>query len=216
MPLLAQDCLDEAASVYLNDPTKLRWGYQVLLPYLRSAALEMQAEFEANGLPGLDELSAVLTVNPGTVQLVTPSDMVIPLKLEERAPGEKRWNLVDEASWEPDADIDDKLNSWTFREGLIQFLGANTVREVRLKYVRSLSTIGSEASAIEVPNAKGYLAARTAGLASTFGGHATARGGAANERANYFMERMIQGLVHREQGKPIRRRRYPWRQLSRK
>ena len=216
MPLLANEVMDESASVYLNDPAKTRWGYTTLLPYLRSALLELQAELEDNDMPTIHEVSAVLTVPPNTVLLTTPSDMVLPLKLYERGVGETRWEEMDELSWEPDADRDDKLHLWVYREGLIQLLGSSSPREVMLKYVRSLSALSSETSVIEVSNAKGFLAARTAGLAASFGGHATARGDAANGRAEYFKSKILSSLTKRTQDRPVRRRRFPWQQLSRR
>ena len=216
MALLASEVMDESASVYLNDPIRTRWSYATLLPYLKSALLELQAELEDNDLPSIQEISAVLTVAPGVVQLAAPADMVLPLRLEERAVGETHWQKMDERNWEPDADPDTKLNTWVFREGLIQFLGASTTRQVRLFYVRSLSAVSGENSTIEVANAKGFLAARTAGLAASFGGHATARGDAANARAEYFKNKIISSMTKRTQNRPVRRKRYPWQQLRRR
>lgn len=210
MALLAGEVMDEAASVYLNDAAKLRWNYDVLLPYLKSALYELQAILESNGLPQVNEYSAVITVPPNTTELSAPSDMEVPLKLFERLPGETRWKSVSESFWEPDADKTDRLRWWTYREGKIQFLGAINSVEVRLQYVRSLSTIGGDTSAIEIPNAKGFLAARTAGLAAMFGGRATERADAANARANGFQTAFISTLTKRLQNKPVRRKPYLW------
>lgn len=211
MPLLASEVMDEAASVYLNDAAKARWPYTVLLPYLKSAVGELQSELESNDLPPLHEIATIITVNIGEVALALPTDFVFPIYLEERAVGETRWQPMDELSWEPDADLTDKLRVYVFREGIIQLLGATTARQVRLRYLRSLNQIVSENSVIEVSNAKGFLAARTAGLASQFGGSATVRGENANGRAEYFKRLIISSITKRLQDRPVRRRRYRWR-----
>lgn len=214
MPLLASECIDESASVYLNDSAKTRWTTAILLPYLRSAYLELQAELEDNDLPPLHEISAVINVAIGVTELASPADMVLPIRLFERHVGETIWKLMDDRSWEPNADKDDRLNLWVYREGKIQLLGATSAVEVKLHYTRNLSAIASENSILEIGNAKGFLAARTAGLAATFGGVASARGEAANSRAEYFKSKIISTLVKR-QG-PIRRRRFPWESIRRR
>lgn len=212
MPLLASEVMDEAAAVYLNDAAKSRWPYTVLLPYLKSAVGELQAELESNDLPPLYEIAAVITVNAAVEPLLDlPADFVFPIYLEERAVGETRWHPMDELSWEPDMDRASELKVWVYREGVIKLLGATTNRQVKLRYLRSLNQIISENTVIEVANAKGFLAARTAGLASQFGGSATVRGENANGRAEYFKRLVISSITKRLQDKPVRRRRYRWR-----
>lgn len=211
MPLLASEVMDESASVYLNDAAKIRWPYPILLPYLKSAISELQQELESNDLPPIHEISAVIPVAANTTVLPLPNDFVFPVSLEERGQGGTRFTPMDELHWEPDADRGTELKNWVFREWKIQLLGATTPREVRLKYLRSLSTIDSEGSPIEVPTAKGFLAARTAGLASQFGGSATVRATNANDRAEYFKRLVISSITKRLQDKPVRRRGYKWR-----
>lgn len=211
MPLLASEVMDEAAAVYLNDAAKARWPYTVLLPYLKSAVGELQAELESNDLPPLHEIAAIITVNANTDLLDLPADFVFPIYLEERAVGETRWKGMDELAWEPDMDRAAELKVWVYREGNIKLLGATTTRQVRLRYLRSLNQIVSENTVLEVANAKGFLAARTAGLASQFGGSATVRGENANGRAEYFKRLVISAITKRLQDKPVRRRRYRWR-----
>ncbi len=211
MALLASDVMDEAAAVYLNDAAKARWTYTILLPYLKSALGELQAELESNDLPPLYEIATIITVLAGATEVTLPADFVFPMYLEERAVGETRFQPMEELSWEPDDDQDSKLNNWVFREGKIQLLGATTTREVRLRYLRSLSSVVASNSVIEVPNAKQFLAAQTASLASTFGGMATARGTTAGDKAQYFKRLLIGALTKRLQDRPVRRRRYQWR-----
>lgn len=209
MPLSASDCMTEAASVYLNDSARTRWTNARLLPYLRSAYLELQAALEENDLPPLYEVSLSLTLNAGEKELTAPPvDMIFPLRLTERAPGETRYTDMDEINWEPDEDAQSKLYKWVFREGKIQFLGATTTRQVKIQYTRSLNTIAGENTNLEIPNAQGFLGARTAGLASSFGGRATERAAEANARAEYFKNAIINGLNKRTQDRPVRRRRY--------
>lgn len=211
MILLASDVMDESAAVYLNDAAKARWPYTVLLPYLKSAIGELQAELESNDLPTLHEIAAVITVGPGTKILQTPDDFVFPMYLDERAVGESRFEQMEELSWEPDAEPEEKLKTWVFREGKIQMLGSSSTREVKLRYLRSLNAITAANSVIEIPNAKQFLAAETAALASSFGGSATARGTSAGMRAEYFKRLLISALTKRLQDRPVRRRGYRWR-----
>lgn len=212
MPLLAKEVMDEAAKVYLNDASRVRWPDSVLLPYLRSAIGEMQSELESNDLPPLYEIAAIIPVPQGTTVLTLPQDFVFPVFLDERAPNEPHFMEMDEVTWDPDVDRNEKLRYWNFREGAINLLGATTDREIRMRYLRSLSAIETENSVIEVANAKGFYAARTAGLASQFGGSATARGQSANDRAEYFKRLVIAAITKRLQDRPVRRRRYQWRQ----
>jgi hypothetical protein len=211
MPLLASEVLDEAAGVYLADRNKYRWTNDVLLPYLRSAWGELQSALEDNDLPTLHEKSAPITVGPGTVELTLPADFILPISLKERAPGEVNWLDMSEVNWEPDETPGTKLEVWAFRENKIQLLGATSAREVLLRYVKSLSTISTSNSNIEIANAQGFLAARTAGLAASFSGRATERGDTANGRANVFKKEIIGALTKRMQDRPVRRRRYRWR-----
>lgn len=211
MPVLAKEVMDEAAAVYLNDSARSRWTYPILLPYLRSAIRELQGELESNDLPPIQEIGAIIPVNIATTELTLPTDFVFPISLAERAVGEERFTDMTEISWEPDADPEEKLKYWVFREGKIQFLGATSAREIRLKYLRSLTAIATENSVIEVPQAFGFLAARTAGLASNFGGSATSRATSANDRAGYFLRIVISTITKRLQDRPVRRRRYRWR-----
>jgi hypothetical protein len=211
MILLASDVMDESAAVYLNDAAKARWPYTILLPYLKSAIGVLQAELESNDLPPLHEIASIITVEPGAREITLPDDFVFPMYLDERAVGEHRFEQMEEVSWEPDAEPETKLKTWVFREGRIQILGATTERQVKLRYLRSLNAITAANSVIEIPNAKQFLAAETAALASNFGGSATARGNAAGGRAEYFKRLLISALTKRLQDRPVRRRGYRWR-----
>lgn len=211
MPLLASEVMDEAASVYLNDSTKSRWTYAILLPYLRSAVGELQSELESNDLPPLHEIAAIIPVALIDTELTLPADFVFPIYLEEKGAGETRFRKMDELDWEQDAEKASELKYYVFREGKIQFLGATSIRSVRLRYLRSLSAVTSQNSVIEVPNAKQFLSARTASLASNFGGSATSRASMADGRANYFLRLVISSLTKRLQDRPVRRRGYRWR-----
>lgn len=210
MPLTAADILDEATKVYLNDSAKTRWTDVVLLPYLKSAILELQAELEDNDLPPIREISAVIPVPVSTLELTLPVDFVFPIKLVERRPNETDWREMEEVEWEPTDESKDRIGYWSFREGKVKLRGSSAIAQVQLKYLRTLSQVDSVNSIIEVPNAKGFLAARTSALASSFGGAASTRGAEANGRAAYFLRKIIQSLTKRLQDRPVRRRRYSW------
>lgn len=211
MPLLASEVMDEAAKVYLNDSARIRWPDTILLPYLRSAIGELQNELESNDLPPIYEISAVIPVLAGSTILNLPADFVFPVSLTERASAGTDFKDMQEVTWEPDIPQSAELRYWSFRENIIHLLGATGNREVKIKYLRSLSAIATENSIIEIANAKGFLAARTAGLASQFGGAATARATTANERAEYFKRLVLAAIVKRLQDRPVRRRAYQWR-----
>lgn len=115
---------------------------------------------------------------------------------------------MDEVRWDPDIAAADKFKYWVFREGIVYVPPATQPLEVRLKYVRTLTQITAGNSPIEIPNAVGFLAARTASLASAFGGSATARASNASTRAEMFLKSIIGSLTRRLQNKPVRRRGY--------
>jgi len=210
MPLLASECMDESASVYLNDAAKVRWTYAILLPYLRSAVGELQAELESNDLPSLYEIAVAIPVAVGETELQLPNDFVLPIYLDEQGAGETKFTKVNEVTWEPDTAPTSKLEAFSFRESKIRFIGATTPRTVRLRYLRSLNTVTNQSSIIELPNAKQFLAAQTAALASNFGGAATNRATMASNKAEYFKKLVISSLVKRLQDRPVRRRGYRW------
>jgi len=211
MPLLASEVMDDAAAVYLNDSAKSRWTYAIMLPYLRAAIGELQAELESNDLPPLYEISTFISVPIGDVELQLPADFVFPVLVEERGAGETRFTKMDEQNWDSSEPPTAQLRYWSFREGKIQFIGATSIRTIRLRYLRSLSAVTTESSVIEVANARQFYAARLAALASNFGGSATARATMADQRATYFLRLCISSLTKRLQDRPVRRRRYQWR-----
>jgi hypothetical protein len=167
---LASDVITEATSVFLNDPSKKRFTDAIMLPYVKRAHKELQLLYHNNGISLLKEVSTAIAVAADATTVSTPSDLIEPVKLEERAPGETTYIPMDQTNWEPDQEKTSHLRYWTWREEVIVFLGATADREVRIYYLKSLSPITTTSSALGVKDGLLFMSARVAELAAKFDG----------------------------------------------
>lgn len=138
----ASDALQIARSL-LNDDLATQWPDAILIPKLRIAYRELQAELTLNSIPVVKAQSAVLTVNVGDVTLgvLQPVDLIEPLSMKERAFGGAVSDFADmqQVSFLPQVERQTDLIYWAWLSGVITFVGATTKREVLLRYTRSLT-----------------------------------------------------------------------------
>lgn len=205
----ASEVMDEAA-VLLNDYNKSIFGYDKLLPLLRKAYNQVEDEFALNSIPLMLEASNATTITAGNTVITSPTDMLFPISIEERAPGgtDKDYRPMDETSWEPLISQTEQLRYWTFREGEIKTVGATSSREVLIRYVKDFPSLNDNNTAIAHRKMKTALAAKTAELASAVVGGATEK--TLYLRADYdaAVNRLIAIYVRSLQSLPIRRRPY--------
>lgn len=210
MPTLASESLIEAQAL-LHDSSGVLYTNAKLIPLMQKAYRELQLKMQLNGLPVMKEKSTVITVSAGTTRLGDgaglPADFVLPIDLEERAPGSTElWSPMTELAWEPNLSPGPSLVYWNFREEEVKFLGATADREVRMTYQKGLTRITSDQTPIAILNSTTYLASRTAAIAAYVLGENPTRSEALNGDAGQAMHELIALLVKRQQGLPVRRR----------
>src|SRR4051794_13219275 len=151
--MLASEVMDEAASL-MNDTGKLTWGYTQLLPYLQRAYRTLELNMFLNGVRSLKEVSAVIPVSKGSVEVILPQDFVQPISMGDRTPGSSNgFGVVLEGDWDLDPQSD-SIRYWVWREDTLKINAPKTDREIFLRYRKGLSTIIGENSNITVPMSK--------------------------------------------------------------
>jgi hypothetical protein len=165
----------DSARTYLNDVGKQIWTDAVLLPFLVEAHGDMVLELWNNGLPILREISSDINVAIDATALTSPpSNLVEPIWMKERAQGSSDdWINMTEKDFEPDINQAATLRYWAWRDGTIQFVGADTAREIRLRYHKSLTVPTGAGSALGLVFAEFFLGPQTAGYAAASVGNLT-------------------------------------------
>lgn len=190
----------------MNDPSKLTWTDAVMLEKLKAAWDDLQLQLLSCGARIFDEeVAAPLSVAIGATTLASPpADMIWPVAMFERNVGgvDADWIPMLQQSWEDDAVQGSELVFWTYREDLVQFLGATTTREVKLRYRKLLNPITSAASSVAVLLANNFLAPRTAALLSGFSGANATRALACNAEADQALEKLKGIYIKQSQGTP--------------
>jgi len=212
MPDTAGQVITESKAL-LNDLGGVFYTTEALLPYLNKAYRELQDYYNLHGLKTTVDVSAIFPIPAGLLVMnVSPADMLRPIELAERSPGSSdQFVEMDERSWEPDTPQSTHLRFWIWREEVINFLGATADREVRIRYVKSLSPFVGESSNVGIINAKSVLAARTAALAARFIGENPTRADELDSDVGMALDRLIVTAIRQNQGLPTRRRRTRYR-----
>lgn len=209
--MIASDVMSGAA-VYLNDPSQITWNTTVLLPVLKLALRDLELILINNQVSPVVEVSATGTVTAGAKLWGTqPTNIFTPQVMFERAVGEddSQWVRMTEKTVLPNDVPDTELTYWSYREGVINFIGATTTREVKLDYLRKLSDITDASSTVEPATAQAVLEAMTAEFAARIIGENPTR--ADSIRDNYsmpFKADFINILVKEAQNRPVRRKGY--------
>lgn len=218
MALTFADVVAEAQAL-LNDVAGEIWTTAILLPYGKKAVRELWEQSLVAGMPLFNEISSVLTLAANVTSLhsgstpALPSDLVLPIKLEERPGGSSSSILfedMDEREWDVDTTPGPTLDFWVWREGEIKLVGATTSRDVRIQYLKAVTEPTGGASQLEVQSTtKTFLGARTAGLACVMIGENMTRGEALTQDADKAMHRFLQLATKARQN--LRTRRLPYR-----
>ena len=154
------------AQALLNDPSGSVYTNTKCMPFLRRAYEELQNNLQLNDVPIVLDRSAAINVTAGvlTVPATTLANMILPIWLEERTPGDSEidWSPMTPMIWEPNRAQVDFLGVWVWREETIYLLGSTAAREVRVTYLKSLPTLVDQESIVYVSNANNFLASKTA------------------------------------------------------
>lgn len=215
----------------LNDAAGNLFTDAVLLPYTNSAYRKVQRAL-GNVQSGsflqddiLLVVPAVAAVDPSLQVSITdasappnqlPTDLLVPLKLWERANGScdnfvEMTDLTNHGGL-PSQPQDDYLEIWEWRTDGIYFLGATQDIQVRLRYQKSYPDLTDCTSPVLVRNAQEAIAYFTAAMASAARGAPQAdRWDGAGADA---LEDLLRRATLREQHTVRRRRPYTWRNGS--
>jgi hypothetical protein len=206
--MIVSDILPDSAAL-LNDAAGLQWSNSVLLPYFKIAYDEAVKRYQDEGIAFVSEVSSALTVTAGAKSITTLTDLIAPIKLEERAAlSSDLYFPMQEESWEPDVELTEELRYWTFREGEIKLVGATVNREVRVYYTKSLSSITTVGNTVAIPDAKLFLMYRTSALAAGLSGGNSERARELDNEAERAFQAIINVQVKAKQGNPVRHRGY--------
>ena len=213
MATTAGDVIDLAASL-LNDVDQALFTDTKLLPFVKKAYSELGVELHNNGAPLLNEVSGVIDVPANSTDLGTdqPDDIVIPVRLRERASSDNVFQDMIEQYWEPDDEPGPNLIYWSWREEEIKFLGATQDRQVIIYYRKAPTAVDGRSSSIGYANAINFLSPRTAALAARFIGNNPKRGDELDIDAGINLEKLISRTVKGTQSNTARRKSY-WRYL---
>jgi hypothetical protein len=200
------------AKTLLNDTSGILYPNEKLLPFLNKAYREVQSKLNLYGLQYLEEVGSLIPIPAGTVIVPSPADMVRPLQLAERTAGTtNQFTPMDLRSWEPDTRPGRDLRVWVWREETIYLIGATEDKEIRLRYLKTLSALSGDGSVIGISGAMTVLAARTAALASRFLGENPSRADMLDVDASDALDTIVTLNVRKNQDKPTRRQRTRYR-----
>jgi len=204
--LTAARVMDRAASL-MNDTLKTVYTYTAQMPYLNMALSELQEVFQLNNIPVTNESSVPIIVPVGTKSINPfdgvgsgpppnyPQDLVEIQQIFERLSGTNNsWVPLGKRDFLPHAVDDlptDSLQFWSWQNQRITFIGATSVREVKLDYIKTLfPEVTNQAAELGVINAETFLFYRTAALCTQFIGENESRATELNNFAVLALDRV--------------------------
>lgn len=235
MPVVGSSAYNTAGQItslvrsLLNDAAGNLFTDGVLLPYATSAYRKVQralANVQSGTFLSDDVLlvvSAVTAVDSSVQVSITdatappnqlPTDLLVPLKLWERANGSsddfvEMTDLTNHGGL-PSQPQGLNLQYWEWRADGLYFLGATQDTQIRLRYQKAYPDFADATSPVLVRNAQEAIAYFTAAMASAArGAPQAARWDEAGADA---LEDLLVRATQREQHSGRRRRPYTWRQ----
>jgi hypothetical protein len=192
--------MDDAAAL-MNDPAKTDYTYVSMLPYLNMAIEELNQILEESNIAMTNQVSPILTILMGDNQLYNPPIDIIEIQeVGERLKGTNdSFVPLPRREFTDIIPISSSLLFWCWKNQKIYFNpnGANTVREVQLKYTsKPISRVQDEFGLIENSNTLLFLAYKTAALCSMFVGENQTRAGILEEQSVKALER-IEGISNK-------------------
>ena len=210
MAFTAADIFSQAQAL-LNNSTV--YTDAKLLPFLVLAYDDLKLELIIRNSPPIEEKSDAISVLAGDYPVLTaPSDMIIPLSLEERVvgQGEDDYNQMKELDFiKLNLPRIESLLYWSWQENRIKFRGATQERQVRVYYLKELTAPSGGASSLDIEvYFKRFLSSRTAALAAGMAGQDWDRATALQEDANRCLGLATGITTKRQQAMPIRQKSY--------
>jgi len=224
--LLSTDIMNDAA-LLLNDFARITFTYTVQIPWLKKAIDAFSDELAVNSISFLEKRSVISpTISAGITTIPLPADALLPVHLEERAFGSSdAWIEMTEVNeLNPNLTPETSFRVWAFQGTLLNSVpvidvpNANSVREVRITYIRFLSTVGIDAttdfSTSLTFQSKRYISAKTAEYITRFVLQNEKRGNELKQESESARYRIIQIWTKKRQSQPIRKSRFSGPSLS--
>lgn len=203
-----KDLLDIARAVYLNDAAAAIYTDVKLLPHAKAAYGFLETELEKHNISCKSQVTDSIIVNIGDKLLQLPSDFMWPIKMEERLFGSSDLFIpMVNRMWVPSINVTDKLIYWVWNLDEIQFLGANTTREVKLYYLKRFPAI-QDADNFVYGKADQYMSAKIAALAHLFLSQNETLANECNKLAEENLAEIVGIFVKKTQAMPVRRKPY--------
>lgn len=212
MPLTVAD-INTYVQFLLNDASGSVYTAAVILPALKIANDDLQAELLDNDIRYLDEEASEQDIAIGAVVLTTiPSDMVEPIEIHERSTSStlaSDYVLMERRNPLPDLEQAETLRFWEWREQAVNFIGATAARGIRLRYRKLITALANDASTVAMQHAKNFLAYQTAGHIKAHIEENMEGAQVTYNLASNAMDKLLGRLVKGQQADtPIRRRRF--------
>jgi hypothetical protein len=217
MAVVAGSVMLVVKTALLNDPNGAIYPDVAMFPCMNKAYHELQTKMTRMGIPVTKEVtSPPILVPAGTTRLgdgaLLPPDLILPVWLGERTPGStQRYIDMSERNWEPNLNPSTNLIYWVWREDEIKFVGATNDRELLVRYKKGLGNITNANSPVLIINCEVWLAQRTAAIAAITIGSNPSRAKALNDDLVIIWDDFCGTLVHKNQSRPVRRRRTRYR-----
>jgi len=209
MPVLASDVMERSRAV-LNDLAKDLYTDAVLQPYLKIANDDLSDEMVDNGATVQKEVTADIPLLAGSKLLALPVDMIVPIELFAKNEGQldMYYYPVYQRDFLPNGVPTSTLDSWTWREQNINFIGSTTNKVIRVRYYRLVTELLGPNAPVELTHALNYLAYHTAALAAEHIGQNRAKAIDLESQAIQKLNKLVKKEVKTTHGRPIRRRRF--------
>jgi hypothetical protein len=203
------------SAVLLNNAAQDFWTNTVLLPCLTKANEELEQIFEINEIPLQKQVSATIDVNIDAVIVALPTDFVEPISLRERPrDSTESWSeeIGEVALIDPNDTESTYIDQWCWRDNKVNINPPQSDREVLLTYVRKLTPLTAVGSTVEIPQAKTWLAARTAEIAArNVGNNPTKADELRDNDVAPALDLLIRRMVKKNQSLGVRRKPYKGR-----
>jgi hypothetical protein len=204
--LTAANVMDKSASL-MNDTAKTVYTYAAQIPYLNMALKELEEHFQLNNISVTNQSVANITIEVDTTEVTPedgvgsgstphyPNDLVEIQGIYERLSGTTDpWIPLIKKEFLPHAIDDiptDSLQYWIWENQCIRFIGATSIREIKLDYIRTIfPEVQNSAAMLGVMNAGSFLWYRTAGLCTQFIGENQGRATELNNFAVLALDRV--------------------------
>lgn len=200
---------------FLNDVNATFFTDDNIFAAFKVAYDDLKEELYDNNVQITNELSQEYTITTdmrdigGPTGPPLPINLVVPVNLWERQAGtDDDFTLMSQRRYLPKTNVlTAYLQYWSYRKQIIQFLGANQNREVKVDYVGdTLTFVTSVNSQLNLFNCKSFLAYRTGALTAEYMGENSTRADKLNANATSAMDKLINTDVKNQQSMPVRRR----------